>query len=98
VFALPASLPVKKGDVIALAVPTWVPALDLQAGRKAAWRASRGKTQCSSVADQTAQVSPGTTAEYYCIYRTALVDFAAIEITDPAATPTVSPSQRRLVR
>jgi len=98
VLALPNSLPVTKGDMIALSVPTWAPALDLQAGHRAAWRASRGKTQCSSVTEQTAQISPGTVTQYYCIYRTALVDFGAIEITDPVATPTGTPSQRRLIR
>lgn len=84
-FALDNSLPVKPGDVIALDVPTWVPALELNAGSKAAWRASRSRTQCTSVAAQTAQ-SAGSVAEYYCIYRTAIVDFGAIEITEPVAT------------
>jgi hypothetical protein len=82
-FPLARSLAVKPGDVIALTVPTWVPALELQAGRKAAWRASRNKTQCTSVGVETAQTVPGSVLQYYCIYRTALVDYSAIEISTP---------------
>ena len=82
-FPLASSLAVKPGDVIALTVPTWVPALELQAGRKAAWRASRNKTQCTSVGVETAQTVPGSVLQYYCIYRTALVDYSAIEISTP---------------
>jgi hypothetical protein len=82
-FPLTHSIPVRPGDEIALTVPTWVPALELQAGRKTAWRASRGKSQCKNVAADTAQTSDGSVAEYYCIYRTALVAFGAIEISTP---------------
>jgi hypothetical protein len=82
-FPLASSIAVKPGDVIALTVPTWVPALELQAGRKTAWRASRGKTQCTSVGVDTAQRELGSVLQYYCIYRTALIDFAAIEISTP---------------
>lgn len=82
-FALTSSIPVSPGDVIALSVPTWVPALELQAGAKTAWRASRSRTQCANVSAETAQSSPGSVVQYYCIYRTALLDFGAIEITTP---------------
>lgn len=82
-FPLASSVAVRPGDVIALTVPTWVPALELQAGRKAAWRASRNKTQCTSVGVETAQTAPRSVLQYYCIYRTALVDYSAIEISTP---------------
>jgi hypothetical protein len=82
-FPLSTSVAVRPGDVIALTVPTWVPALELQAGRKAAWRASRNKTQCTSVGVETAQTVPHSVLQYYCIYRTALVDYSAIEISTP---------------
>jgi hypothetical protein len=82
-FALRTPIPVAAGDVIALTVPTWVPALELSAGRKTAWRASRGLKACNDVTAQTAQIRPRSVAEYACIYRTALVDFGAIEISTP---------------
>jgi hypothetical protein len=68
---------------VALSVPTWVPALELQAGRKTAWRASRSAKACNDVTAQTAQVAPGSIVEYACIYRTALLAFGAIEISTP---------------
>ncbi len=82
-FALTSSIPVRRGDVIALTVPTWVPALELHAGSKTAWRASRGRTQCASVTAETAQSAPGAVTQYYCIYRTALLDFGVFEISTP---------------
>lgn len=82
-FPLASSIPVAPGDVIALTVPTWVPALELQAGRKTAWRASRTRPQCADVTTDTAQTTRGAVAQYYCIYRTALVNFGAIEISTP---------------
>jgi hypothetical protein len=82
-FALPRSIPVEAGDVIALTVPTWVPALELQAGHRTAWRASRPSSACSDVAAPTAQVRPGSVSTYSCIYQTALVTFGAIVIWTP---------------
>jgi hypothetical protein len=82
-FALPSSVHVRPGDVIALTVPTWAPALKLTAGAKSAWRASRGRAQCANVTTETAQTAPQAVAEYYCIYRTALIDYGAIEISTP---------------
>jgi hypothetical protein len=87
-FPLTTSIPVAPGDVIALSVPTWTPALDLDAGDKTAWRASRATTACDDVTAETAQLTIDGTAPYDCIYRTALVDFAAIEITTPAPVTT----------
>jgi len=82
-FALVSSIPVVAGDEIALDVPTWAPALELHAGLRTAWRASRAATQCANVTTETAQGVPGSVAQYSCIYRTALVDFGAVEISTP---------------
>jgi len=82
-FALPSSVAVTPGEVIALTVPTWAPALELNAGRKSAWRASRGRTQCAAVTTETAQSFARGVAEYYCIYRSALIAYGAIEISTP---------------
>lgn len=82
-FALPSSVAVTPGDVIALTVPTWAPALELNAGRKTAWRASRGRSRCGDVTTESAQTFAGGAAEYSCIYRTALIAYGAIEISTP---------------
>ncbi len=82
-FAFASSIPVVPGDEIALDVPTWAPALELRAGQRTAWRASRAATQCTSVTTETAQSVPGSIAQYSCIYRTALVHFGAVEISTP---------------
>jgi len=82
-FALPSSVAITRGDVVALTVPTWAPALELQAGPKAAWRASRGPGHCDDVTTESVQSFAGGAAEYYCIYRTALIAYGAVEISTP---------------
>jgi hypothetical protein len=82
-FALPRSILVHSGDEIALSVPTWAPALELNAGRRSAWRASRSRGGCGDITSQTAQLERGAVSEYYCIYRTALINYGAIEISTP---------------
>ena len=83
-FALDTSIPVAAGDAIALTVPTWVPALELKAGRRTAWRASRPSSQCTNVNQSTAQTDDRQRrASTRCIYQTALVDFGAVEISTP---------------
>jgi hypothetical protein len=82
-FALVTSIGVIPGDELALVVPTWAPALELGAGYRTAWRASRNAGRCSDVTAQTAQVAPGNISEYGCLYQTALVSFGGIEITTP---------------
>ena len=82
-FALPASIAVTPGDVVALSVPTWAPALELNAGAKTAWRASRGRGHCADVTSETDQTFAGGVSEYYCIYRTALIAYGAVEISTP---------------
>jgi hypothetical protein len=82
-FALATTIPVVRGDLLALTVPTWAPALELRAGRRTAWRASRRSSECTAVTHQTAQGTAGSVAQYGCLYPTALVRFAAIEISTP---------------
>ena len=42
-FPLATTIPVKKGDIVALTVPTWAPALALGFGNNTSWRASRAE-------------------------------------------------------
>jgi hypothetical protein len=75
------SIPVVKGDLIALIVPTWLPALALNYPSDTSWRASRRASRCRNVALQTAQVVVGSHADYNCVYNTALITYAATETT-----------------
>ena len=74
---------VKKGDVVALTVPSWAPALALGFGKDTSWRASRPKTQCSSTSSQTTHTQIGTAVQYFCLYQTARLTYSATLISTP---------------
>ncbi len=82
-FPLTTSIQVKKGDVIALTVPTWAPALALGFTNETSWRASRPRKQCSSTSEQSAQAQIGASVQYYCLYRQARLDYSATLISTP---------------
>jgi hypothetical protein len=81
-FPLATTLQVKKGDVIALAVPTWAPALALGFTNETSWRASRLRTQCTNTSVQSMQ-QLGTSVQYYCLYREARLTYSATLISTP---------------
>src|SRR5947209_1242386 len=76
-FPLETTLKVKKGDVVALSVPTWAPALALGFGNDTSWRASRARSQCTSTSAQSTQTLAGTAVQYYCLYQTARLTYTA---------------------
>ncbi|HEY4812337.1 MAG TPA: hypothetical protein VIH71_14885 [Solirubrobacteraceae bacterium] len=82
-FPLEATIPIKKGYVVALTVPTWAPALALGFGNDTSWRASRPKSGCKTTGSQTAQSEIGTAVQYYCLYQTARLTFSATLISTP---------------
>jgi hypothetical protein len=82
-FPLETTIPVKKGDEIALTVPTWAPALALGFGPDTSWRASRAKAGCTNTSTQTAQTVLGGSAQYYCLYQTARLTYSALLISTP---------------
>jgi hypothetical protein len=81
-FPLDQSIPVKKGYVIGITVPTWAPALAAGLGSDTSWRASRGKGTCDDSQTQTAQ-AVNQLARYYCLYRTARIMYSARIISTP---------------
>jgi hypothetical protein len=81
-FPLASTIQVKKGDVIALAVPTWAPALALGFSNETSWRASRPRSQCTSTSAQSVQ-QVGATVQYYCLYRQARLTYSATLISTP---------------
>jgi hypothetical protein len=82
-FPLETTLKVKKGDIIALTVPTWAPALALGFANTTSWRASRPRTSCSNTSTQSAHTQVGTNVQYYCLYRTARLTYSATLISTP---------------
>ncbi len=82
-FPLEATIPIKKGYVVALTVPTWAPALALAFGDDTSWRASRPRSGCRSTSAQSVQTVVGSAAQYYCLYQTARLTYSATEISTP---------------
>jgi hypothetical protein len=82
-FPLETTIKVKKGDVVALTVPTWAPALALGFGNDTSWRASRPKKQCTTTSAQTAHTQINTPVQYFCLYQTARLTYSATLISTP---------------
>jgi hypothetical protein len=51
-FRLRRPLPVRRGNIVALTVPTWVPAFAANVDRENAWRASRRRGKCAGQVNQ----------------------------------------------
>jgi hypothetical protein len=82
-FPLATTIPVKKGDVIALGVSTWAPALALGFGNDTSWRASRPKNKCTDTTTQTVHMPPTAAVQYACLYRTARLTYSATLVSTP---------------
>jgi hypothetical protein len=82
-FALATTIPVVKGNIIALTVPTWAPALALGFGNDTSWRASRAAASCTDTTTQTTQTTISSVIEYTCLYRTARLTYSATEVSTP---------------
>jgi hypothetical protein len=82
-FPLERTIAVKKGDVVAMTVPTWAPALALGFGKDTSWRASRAKSQCASTSAQSTHTSIGSSVQYFCLYQTARLTYSATLVSTP---------------
>ena len=82
-FPLETTIAVRKGDVIALSVPTWAPALALGFGKETSWRASRPRKQCASTSSLSTQTAIGSAVQYFCLYQTARLTYSATLISTP---------------
>ncbi len=84
-FPLATSLPVLKGDLVALTVPTWAPVLSIQLpSGKFAYRQSRSRNCVPPPASTQAQ-NIKQTAAYKCNYPGTRVEYSATEVTNPAS-------------
>lgn len=86
-FVLSQSLPITKGQFVALTVPTWAPLLTVDLAKSMfTWRPSRA-TGCLSYTVQSAQIQVGSNAQYLCFFTGTRVDYTATEITTPVPPP-----------
>ena len=82
-FPLTRSLPVRKGDLIAVTVPTWAPIMRLAEPGTTSWRASRPAAECRDVTTQRAMLGRRTTADFSCLYRTVRLTYSATFVPYP---------------
>jgi hypothetical protein len=78
---------VHKGDVIALTVPTWLPAFAHNLSSDQAWRSSHSGDECTATnPPSAAHEKEGTVMTYGCFYRTARLLYSATFVGDPQPT------------
>ncbi len=94
-FPLDRSIPVKKGYVVALTVPTWAPALTQLLDDGSSWRASRAKNRCNDTDDQTAQTRMDQRVQYRCLYKARLTYSATLITTPKPNKPAAKQKQQR---
>lgn len=80
-----ASLPVEKGDIVGITVPTWAPAFAQSLASNNAWRASREPGKCTNSTDVRQgepQLKVGSRAVYGCRYSTARLLYTVTVVED----------------
>lgn len=90
-FPLAESLPVERGQRVALTVPTWAPVFAEGFDRKTTWRASRlkgetddsGNNGCTDNFTQTALLSVSAEQRFQCFYKTVRLTYSVTMITEP---------------
>jgi hypothetical protein len=92
-FPFETSLPIRRGDLVALTVPTWAPILAVNLDNNNGWRASRARA-CRDLLTQTAQQVIGNEAQYKCLYQTARLQYTATMISTPKPRETRRTSRR----
>jgi hypothetical protein len=86
-FVLSQTLPIAKGDVVGLTVPTWAPLLSVDLPKtQFGWRASR-TSGCLDYTTQAAQLMLGASTQYKCYFDATRVEYSATEITLPVPPP-----------
>lgn len=77
------ALPVKKGDVIGLTIPTWAPVLSYNLNAtKFTYVQSRTGNCTHAAANETAQLTVGAHTRYLCSYTGTRVEYGATEVTN----------------
>lgn len=82
-FPLETTLAIKKGQLIGLNVPSWVPALQIGLGSDTSWRSSRAATGCTDSGTQSALVGRTSFAQFRCLYKGVRLTYSATFIPSP---------------
>lgn len=86
IFALERPLTVRRGQVVALTIPTWAPMFAFNVSDEDTWRGSRLPEHCSSKADIQSghpQQGVGKTKTYGCYYSNARLLYTATLVKGP---------------
>jgi hypothetical protein len=90
-FALTTSVPVVRGEVIALTTPTWAPVLTIDLSTSHfAYRQSRSRNCNLPPNTSQAQVTVGQSAAYSCDYPGTRVEYSATEVTNAVPNTTTT--------
>lgn len=85
-FPLTQTLRIKKGQYVALTVPTWAPTFQIGLGSDTSWRSSRAQSGCLDVTTQFALVGKRSSAFFRCLYKGVRLTYSATFVSDPSAT------------
>lgn len=91
-FALKAPLAIDKRSVVALTIPTWIPAFAVNQPADVAWRFSR--ENCDDAQEPAAQQTLKSLRTYACFKRTARPVYSVTFIPDPKPTSETSAGSR----
>jgi len=90
-YALHTPFRVHKDDIIAITVPSWVPAFAHSLPSDNAWRTSHSGSECTaSTPPSAAQEKIGSTKVYGCFYRGARVLYSVTFVPDAVVTNTAT--------
>ena len=82
-FALPRPLRVRRGEIVALTVPTWAPAFARDLSRSNWWRSSRRRANCDDVNQRADFDDVGRVRTFGCTYHTARLLYTATFVQTP---------------
>jgi hypothetical protein len=86
-FALDRPLTVRRGYIVAITVPTWVPAFaNVGLSSSNWWRSSRRKGDCPNATQRAAQQRVGGVWQFGCTYHAARLLYTATYVPDPRPT------------
>ncbi len=92
-FPLTTSIPVVRGEVIALTTPTWAPVLTIDLSTSHfAYRQSRSQNCFHPPSTSQAQQTVGVSARYVCDYPGTRVEYSTTEVSNPVPTTTTTTS------
>lgn len=90
-FSLTTTLPVVRGETVALTTPTWAPVLSIDLStHNFAYRQSRSHNCNNPPSTSQAQATIGASTRYVCDYPGTRVEYSATEVTNPVPTTTTT--------